>query len=59
MCFSVTGEYGGGNEVAVVWPGAGRPPLVLSVLTERPDRAAAPSDELVAEAARRVLDVWR
>ncbi len=31
--------------------------MVLSVLTERPDRDAAASDELVAEAARRVLDV--
>ncbi|MFZ4152254.1 class A beta-lactamase [Streptomyces pseudogriseolus] len=51
------GEWGRGNDVAVLWPGAGRAPLVLSVLTERPDRAASPSDELVAEAARRVLDV--
>ncbi|MGA5122674.1 class A beta-lactamase [Streptomyces pseudogriseolus] len=51
------GEWGRGNDVAVLWPGAGRSPLVLSVLTERPDRAASPSDELVAEAARRVLDV--
>ncbi|WP_436942517.1 class A beta-lactamase [Streptomyces sp. SudanB66_2053] len=51
------GEWGRGNDVAVLWPGAGRAPLVLSVLTERPDRAASPSDQLVAEAARRVLDV--
>ncbi|MFH9178154.1 class A beta-lactamase [Streptomyces albogriseolus] len=54
-----SGEWGRGNDVAVLWPGGGRPPLVLSVLTERPDRAASPSDELVAEAARRVLDVLR
>ncbi|GHG06701.1 MULTISPECIES: class A beta-lactamase [Streptomyces] len=54
-----SGDWGRGNDVAVLWPGGGRPPLVLSVLTERPDRAASPSDELVAEAARRVLDVLR
>ncbi|MEU0684370.1 class A beta-lactamase [Streptomyces albogriseolus] len=54
-----SGEWGRGNDVAVLWPGGGRPPLMLSVLTERPDRAASPSDELVAEAARRVLDVLR
>ncbi|MEW1599983.1 class A beta-lactamase [Streptomyces sp. NPDC093808] len=53
------GEWGRANDVAVLWPGAGRSPLVLAVLTERPDRAASPSDELVAEAARRVLDVLR
>ncbi|MDT6986509.1 class A beta-lactamase [Streptomyces lusitanus] len=51
------GEWGRGNDVAVLWPGTGRAPLVLSVLTERTTHAASPSDELVAEAARRVLDV--
>ncbi|MFI9466112.1 class A beta-lactamase [Streptomyces sp. NPDC052492] len=52
-----TGEWGRANDAAVLWPGNGRSPMVLSVLTERPDRDAAASDELVAEAARRVLDV--
>ncbi|MEU5461085.1 class A beta-lactamase [Streptomyces althioticus] len=50
-------DWGRANDVAVLWPGGGRSPLVLSVLTEHPDRAASGRDELVAEAARRVLDV--
>ncbi|MEU9755390.1 class A beta-lactamase [Streptomyces althioticus] len=52
-----TAEWGRANDVAVLWPGDGRSPLVLSVLTDRPDRAAPGQDELVAEATRRVLDV--
>ncbi|MFF6808610.1 class A beta-lactamase [Streptomyces sp. NPDC012403] len=51
-----TGDWGRANDVAVLWPPSGAP-LVIAVLTERPDREAAPSDALVAEATRRVLDV--
>lgn len=49
-----TAEWGRANDVAVLWPPRGAP-LVIAVLTERPDRGAAPSDALVAEATRRVL----
>jgi beta-lactamase class A len=51
-----TGEWGRANDVAVLWPPHGAP-LVIAVLTARPDREAAASDALVAEATRRVLDV--
>ncbi len=49
-----TGEWGRANDVAVLWPDRGAP-LVLAVLTDRPDRDADPSDPLVVEATRRVL----
>jgi beta-lactamase class A len=49
-----TGDWGRANDVAVLWPPRGAP-LVIAVLTERPDREADPSDALVAEATRRVL----
>lgn len=49
-----TGDWGRANDVAVLWPPRGAP-LVIAVLTERPDHGADPSDALVAEATRRVL----
>ncbi|MFF1276110.1 class A beta-lactamase [Streptomyces marokkonensis] len=51
-----TGSWGRANDVAVLWPGRGAP-LVMAVMTDRPGRDAAPSDALIAEAARRVLGV--
>ncbi|MFD8518593.1 class A beta-lactamase [Streptomyces capillispiralis] len=53
-----TGDWGRANDVAVLWPDRGAP-IVLAVLTELPERAAAPSDPLVAEATRRTLAVLR
>ncbi|MFJ5561657.1 class A beta-lactamase [Streptomyces sp. NPDC093250] len=53
-----TGEWGRANDVAVLWPERGAP-LVLAVLTDRPERDATPSDPLVAEVARRVLAALR
>lgn len=53
-----TGDYGRANDVAVLWPERGAP-LVLAVLTDRPDRDAEPSNPLVAEATRRVLEALR
>ncbi|MET9346093.1 class A beta-lactamase [Streptomyces termitum] len=44
------GEYGGNNDVAVTWPPDGGP-VLLAVLTARPDPDAEPVDELVAAAA--------
>jgi beta-lactamase class A len=49
-----TGDYGRANDVAVVHP-PGAEPLVLAVMTDRPGRAAEPSDALVAEAAGRAV----
>lgn len=49
-----TGDWGRANDVAVLWPGRGAP-LVMAVMSDRPDRAATPSDPLIAEAARRTL----
>ncbi|GAA3500442.1 class A beta-lactamase BlaC [Streptomyces prasinosporus] len=49
-----TAAWGRANDVAVLWPPRAAP-LVLAVLTDRPDRGAAPSDPLVAEATRRTL----
>lgn len=49
-----TGAWGRAHDVGVLWPDRGAP-LVLAVLTDRPDRDADPSDPLIAEATRRVL----
>lgn len=53
-----TGDWGRANDVAVLWPPRGAP-LVIAVLTERPDREAAAADALVAEATRRALAALR
>ncbi|MFJ7272395.1 class A beta-lactamase [Streptomyces sp. NPDC099050] len=44
------GAYGTNNDVAVVWP-PGRAPLVIAVLTTKPDPGAAPDDPLIARTA--------
>ncbi|GAA2539746.1 class A beta-lactamase [Streptomyces sp. NPDC000678] len=49
-----TADWGRANDVAVLWPPR-TAPLVLAVLTDRPDREAAPSEPLIAEATRRTL----
>nr|WP_228536479.1 class A beta-lactamase [Nocardia sp. XZ_19_231] len=43
--------YGSALDVAIAWP-PGRAPLVLAVLTTKPDQNAEPSNELVAEATK-------
>lgn len=48
---SGTGGYGSRNDIAVIWPPRAKP-LVLAILSTRPQKDAAPSDDLVAEAAR-------
>ncbi len=52
------GRYGSRNDVAVLWPPSGAP-VVLAVLTDRPEQDAEPDDALVAEAARLVLAAYR
>ncbi|MFE9785044.1 class A beta-lactamase [Nocardia salmonicida] len=43
--------YGSALDVAIAWP-PGRAPLVLAVLTTKPDQNAEPSNELVAEVTK-------
>ncbi|WP_446221287.1 class A beta-lactamase [Nocardia sp. IBHARD005] len=43
--------YGSALDVAIAWP-PGRAPLVLAVLTTKPEQNAEPSNELVAEATK-------
>jgi beta-lactamase class A len=45
-----TGSYGTGNDVGITWP-PGRRPIVLAVLTTKPDPAAPADEPLVAAAA--------
>lgn len=45
------GSYGTNNNAGIAWPPA-RPPLVLAVLTTKPDPSAPRDDALVAKAAK-------
>ncbi|MFI0410135.1 class A beta-lactamase [Actinomadura sp. 3N508] len=45
------GTYGSANDVAIVWPPS-RAPLVIAILTTRPDAGAAADDRAIAETAR-------
>ncbi|MFG2445670.1 class A beta-lactamase [Nocardia fluminea] len=49
-----TPAYGSALDVAVAWP-PNRAPLVLAVLTTKPDQNAEPSNDLVAEATRAAI----
>ncbi|MFD6972438.1 class A beta-lactamase [Streptomyces sp. NPDC059949] len=49
------GSYGTNNNVGVAWP-PGRPPVVLSVLTTRPEAAAPRDDALIATTAKLLAD---
>ena len=44
------GRYGGNNDAGVAWP-PGRPPVVLAVMTTRPEEDATADNALVAGAA--------
>lgn len=50
-----TGKYGTTNDVGITWP-SGRAPIVVAVLTTKPDAAAGADEPLVAEAAAIVAD---
>ncbi|MDI6098896.1 class A beta-lactamase [Actinoplanes sp. NEAU-A12] len=50
------GPYGPANDIAVVWPSKSAEPLLISIMSRRSGRDAAPDNTLVAEAARYVLD---
>lgn len=49
------GRYGTANDVAVLWPPQ-RSPLILAIYTTRREEAAPPRNELIAAAARVVVD---
>ncbi|MFE1592045.1 class A beta-lactamase [Nocardia sp. NPDC058705] len=53
-----TPSYGSALDVAIAWP-PGRQPLVLAVLTTKPDQNAEPSNDLVAEATRAAVGELR
>ncbi|MGW9134082.1 class A beta-lactamase [Streptomyces sp. NPDC055681] len=44
------GSYGGNNNAGIAWP-PGRPPVVLAVMTTKPDRDAPADNPLVARTA--------
>ncbi|MFF2012070.1 class A beta-lactamase [Streptomyces sp. NPDC058195] len=49
-------DHGTRNDIAVAWPGGGRKPVVIVVLSDR-DRRNAPSDDaLIAQATRAALN---
>jgi beta-lactamase class A len=45
------GGYGTRNDIAVIWPPRAKP-IVLAILSTRPQKDATPNDDLIAEAAR-------
>lgn len=48
------GRFATLNDVAITWPGAGGP-LVMAVLSDRPEETATAADSLLAETARAVV----
>ncbi len=52
-----TGDYGTINDIAIVWPPKSAP-LVISIMSSRPDRNATYNEDLVAQAAGHVLGRW-
>jgi beta-lactamase class A len=45
------GGYGTRNDIAVIWPPRAKP-IVLAILSTRPQKDATPNDDLIAEATR-------
>jgi beta-lactamase class A len=50
-----TGDYGTANDVALVWPPQ-RPPMIVAIYTTQADQAAKARNDVVASAARIVVD---
>ncbi|RFU47678.1 class A beta-lactamase [Paraburkholderia sp. DHOC27] len=46
-----TGDYGTGNDLAILWP-PGRKPVILAVYHTNSDANAQPNDQVIAEAAK-------
>lgn len=54
-----TGDYGTANDIAVTWPTGNAAPLVVAVLTTKPDQAAQSDNSLVAAAAKEAVGAVR
>jgi beta-lactamase class A len=50
-----TGDYGTANDVVLVWPPQ-RPPIIVAIYTTQADQAAKARNDVVASAARIVVD---
>ncbi|TDB89461.1 class A beta-lactamase [Actinomadura sp. KC216] len=52
------GTYGSANDIAIVWPPS-RAPLVIAILTTRPDAGARTDERAIAETARVLTQALR
>ncbi|MEU7278770.1 class A beta-lactamase [Streptomyces sp. NPDC045431] len=52
------GDYGTNNDAGIAWP-PGRPPVVLVVMTTKPEKDAPSDNPLVAKAAAVLADAFR
>jgi len=50
-----TGSYGTTNDIAVVWPPRGAPPLVIAMMSAKDTENASGDDDLLAQAAAHVV----
>ncbi|MEU7593052.1 class A beta-lactamase [Streptomyces sp. NPDC039022] len=50
-----TGDYGTLNDIAIAWPAESVPPLVISILSSKPEKDAAYDQNLLARAAEYVV----
>ncbi|MFI2284124.1 class A beta-lactamase [Nocardia beijingensis] len=54
-----TGSYGCANDVAIVWPDGGREPIVIAIMSRKPDADAEVNNDLLVEVTRVALDGLR
>jgi len=50
-----TGDYGTANDIAVLWPGTGAAPYVVTIYHTQTQASATPRDDVIASAAQIVL----
>ncbi|AEI40973.1 class A beta-lactamase [Paenibacillus mucilaginosus] len=53
------GSYGTRNDIAVIWPPDGAPPIVMAVLSSRDTKDSAYDNALIAKAAKAALDALK
>ncbi|MGW4717459.1 serine hydrolase [Nocardia sp. NPDC004260] len=54
-----TGFYGSANDVAIVWPGGGRAPIVIAIMSRKPAEDAEVHNDLLAEVTKVAVDRLR
>ncbi|WP_067799679.1 hypothetical protein [Nocardia beijingensis] len=54
-----TGSYGCANDVAIVWPDGGREPIVIAIMSRKPDADAEVNNDLLVDVTRMALDGLR